>query len=160
MTSVVAELNQLLVEAEQVSSDRQRQREMEAPADDQPIAMDTESAEPATTTVRRHVMMLCCQLCFVQGRECVRSPPHSDTSSSGSRGGENVSLVSLGVTIGDRVVIGAGTSRQPKVRFELAFANGLLTVSIFSPCYHIWHNMVFVFQFILLATVTSNVLLL
>ena len=52
MTSVVAELNQLLVEAEQVSSDRQRQREMEARADDQPVAMDTESAEPATTTVR------------------------------------------------------------------------------------------------------------
>ena len=65
--------------------------------------------------------MLCCQLCFVQGRERVRSPPHSDTSSSGSRGGDSVSLASLGVTIGDRVVIGAGTSRQPKVRLELAF---------------------------------------
>ena len=47
---------------------------------------------------------------FVQGREYVRSPPHSDTSSSGSRGGESVSLSSLGISIGDRVVIGAGTS--------------------------------------------------
>ena len=49
MTSVVTELNQLLEEAELVSSEQQRQREMEARADDQPVAMDTEAAEPATT---------------------------------------------------------------------------------------------------------------
>ena len=48
MTSVVTELNQLLEEAELVSSEQQRQREMEARADDQPVAMDTEAAEPAT----------------------------------------------------------------------------------------------------------------
>ena len=52
---------------------------------------------------------------FVQSRERVRSPPHSDTSSSGSRGGESVSLASLGIAIGDRVVVGADSSRQPKV---------------------------------------------
>ena len=58
-------------------------------------------------------------LYIVQGREYVRSPPpHSDTSSSGSRGGESVSLASLGITMGDRVVIGVGTSRQPKVSKE------------------------------------------
>ena len=57
-------------------------------------------------------------LYIVQGREYVRSPPHSDTSSSGSRGGESVSLASLGITMGDRVVIGAATSRQPKVSKE------------------------------------------
>ena len=39
----------LLEEAECVSSEKQRQREMEARADDQPVAMDTETAEPATT---------------------------------------------------------------------------------------------------------------
>ena len=49
MTSVVTELNQLLEEAELVSSEQQHQREMEARADDQPVAMDTEAAEPATT---------------------------------------------------------------------------------------------------------------
>ena len=49
MTSVATELNQLLEEAELVSSEQQRQREMEARADDQPIAVDTEAAEPATT---------------------------------------------------------------------------------------------------------------
>ena len=49
MTSVITELNQLLEEAEHVSSEQQRQREMEAKADDQPVAMDTEAAEPATT---------------------------------------------------------------------------------------------------------------
>ena len=49
MTSVVTELNQLLEEAELVSSEQQRQREMEARADYQPVAMDTEAAEPATT---------------------------------------------------------------------------------------------------------------
>ena len=49
MTSVITELNQLLEEAEHVSSEQQRQREMEAGADDQPVAMDTEAAEPATT---------------------------------------------------------------------------------------------------------------
>ena len=55
---------------------------------------------------------------IVQGREYVRSPPsHSDTS-SGSRGGESVSLASLGISMGDRVVIGAATSQQPKVSKE------------------------------------------
>ena len=49
MTSVVTELNQLLEEVELVSSEQQRQREMEARADDQPVPMDTEAAEPATT---------------------------------------------------------------------------------------------------------------
>ena len=49
MTSVITELNQLLEEAERVSLEQQRQREMEAKADDQPVAMDTEAAEPATT---------------------------------------------------------------------------------------------------------------
>ena len=48
MTSVVTELNQLLEEAELVSSE-QCQREMEARADDQPVPMDTEAAERATT---------------------------------------------------------------------------------------------------------------
>ena len=48
MTSVMTELNQLLEEAELVSSEKQCQREMEARADDQPVAMDTEAAEPAT----------------------------------------------------------------------------------------------------------------
>ena len=46
---MVTELNQLLEEAELASSEQQRQREMEARADDQPVAMDTEAAEPATT---------------------------------------------------------------------------------------------------------------
>ena len=49
MTSVITELNQLLEEAERVSSEQQRQREMEAKADDQPVAMDIEAAEPVTT---------------------------------------------------------------------------------------------------------------
>ena len=49
MTSVITELNQLLEEAERLSSEQQRQREMEARADDQPVAMDNEAAEPATT---------------------------------------------------------------------------------------------------------------
>ena len=49
MTSVITELNQLLEEAERLSSEQQRQREMEAKADDQPVAMDTEAAEPVTT---------------------------------------------------------------------------------------------------------------
>ena len=48
MTSVVTELNQLLEEAKLVSSEQQRQREMEARADDQPVATDTKAAEPAT----------------------------------------------------------------------------------------------------------------
>ena len=49
MTSVVTELNQLLEEAELVSSEQQRQRGMEARGDDQPVAMDTEAAVLATT---------------------------------------------------------------------------------------------------------------
>lgn len=48
MTTVVAELNQLLEEAEQVYSEQQSQREMEA--DNQPVAMETAAAKPATTT--------------------------------------------------------------------------------------------------------------
>ena len=51
--AVVTELNQLLEEAEQVSSERQR--EMEARANNQPVAMETEEAEPATM-VRGHVI--------------------------------------------------------------------------------------------------------
>ena len=51
---------------------------------------------------------------YREGNIYVRSPPHSDTSSSGSTGGESMSLSSLGISIGDRVVIGAVTSRQPK----------------------------------------------
>ena len=46
---MITELNQLLEEAERLSSEQQRQREMEARADDQPVAMDTEAAELATT---------------------------------------------------------------------------------------------------------------
>ena len=57
MTAVIAELNQLLEEAEQVSLERQR--EMEARADNQPVAMEIEAAEPATT-VRGHVISECC----------------------------------------------------------------------------------------------------
>ena len=45
----MTELNQLLEEAERVSSEQQREREMESRADGQPVAMDTEAAEPATT---------------------------------------------------------------------------------------------------------------
>lgn len=52
MTTVVAELNQLLEEAEQVSSQQKCHREMEARGDDHPVAMESEAAEPATTTVR------------------------------------------------------------------------------------------------------------
>ena len=63
---------------------------------------------------------------FVQSREHVRSPPHSDTSSSGSRGGESVSLSSLGITIGDRVVMGADSSRQPKVNSNSKIIHVLL----------------------------------
>ena len=49
MINVMTELNQLLEEAERVSSEQQCQREMEAKADDQPVAMDTEATKPATT---------------------------------------------------------------------------------------------------------------
>ena len=57
MTGVVAELNQLLEEAEQVSSERHR--EMEARADNQPIAMEIEAAESAIV-VSGHVI---CKRC-------------------------------------------------------------------------------------------------
>ena len=57
MTAVIAELNQLLEEAEQVSLERQR--EMEARAHNQPVVMEIEAAEPATT-VRGHVISECC----------------------------------------------------------------------------------------------------
>ena len=57
MMTVVTELNQLLEEAEQVSSERCR--EMEARANNQPVAMETEAAEPATI-VRGQVISECC----------------------------------------------------------------------------------------------------
>ena len=53
MTSVVAELNQLLEEAEQVSLERQR--DIEAKADKEPVAMESGAAE-AATVVRGHVI--------------------------------------------------------------------------------------------------------
>ena len=58
MTAVVAELNQLLEEAEQVSSERQ-----EARANNQPVAMDTEAAEPATV-VRGHITLAMLIICL------------------------------------------------------------------------------------------------
>jgi len=51
MTTVMAELTQLLEEAEQVSPQQQHQREMEARGNDYSVAMEIEAAEPATTTV-------------------------------------------------------------------------------------------------------------
>ena len=57
MTSVVAELNQLLEEAEQVSLERQR--DMEAKADKEPVAMESRAAE-AATIVRGRVIIDCC----------------------------------------------------------------------------------------------------
>ena len=55
MTCVVAELNQLLEEAEQVSLERQLV--MEAKADKEPVAMESGSgaAEAATTVSRRAI---------------------------------------------------------------------------------------------------------
>jgi len=45
----------------------------------------------------------------------VRPPTATSVTSSGDRDGETPSLASLGVAIGDRVMIGIETSRQPKV---------------------------------------------
>jgi len=47
----VAELTQLLEEAEQVSPQQQHQREMKARRNDHFVAMEIEAAEQATTTV-------------------------------------------------------------------------------------------------------------
>jgi len=51
MTTVVAELTQLLEEAEQVSPQQQHQSEMEARENDHSVAMEIEADEPATTIV-------------------------------------------------------------------------------------------------------------
>ncbi|XP_065890295.1 CAP-Gly domain-containing linker protein 3-like isoform X2 [Dysidea avara] len=108
MTAVVAELSQLLEEAEQVSLEQQqRQQEMQPQAVSEVVAMENEAARPA-------VRMSSCILRCGAG-ERVRSPTATSVASSGDRDGETPTLASLGVAIGDRVMIGADTSRQPKV---------------------------------------------
>ena len=60
MTTAVTELNQLLEDAEKVSS-QQRHSDMEARADSRLVAMESEAAAaPVTNTVKRGIIIECC----------------------------------------------------------------------------------------------------